>query len=133
MNEADVVAGGALANATGREPHPLLLEPGDRRGQVVHPEADVVQRRVVDLGPLVRLDRLQQIHLHLAGYGAGYRDVLVHVLRLAEKGSSELETEGVHPEAAERLLGLPTHCDRLHAENRKGAIGHREPPAWVYG
>src|SRR5690606_19639767 len=64
MDEADVVAGRALADATRREADPGGGERLDRGRKVVHPEADVVERRLIDPGFSVRIERLHQVDLH---------------------------------------------------------------------
>src|SRR5690349_10153423 len=65
MDEGHVEARGALADAAGREAYALLLEPGDGRVQVVDPEADVVEGRVVDGRLLLGVDGLHQVNLDL--------------------------------------------------------------------
>ena len=50
MDETHIVARRAAANATRGESHALLGEPGHRCVEVVDPQPDVVERRLVDLG-----------------------------------------------------------------------------------
>ena len=45
MDEGDVVAGGAASDAAGGEAHALALQVPHRHGQLVDPEANVVERR----------------------------------------------------------------------------------------
>jgi hypothetical protein len=63
VDEADVVAGRALADAAGREAHAVRVIHSTAFGQVVDPQADVVQRRGVHGGLLVGVERLHQVDL----------------------------------------------------------------------
>jgi hypothetical protein len=124
MDEADVVAGRALADPAGREAHALRLEPRHGRGEVVDPEPDVVQRGVVDLRLAVRIDRLHQVDLDPVRARARHRDVLVDVLALAAELALEREAEQLDPEPAQReLVGPPTAiCCNPSTRNGRAAI-----------
>ena len=124
MDEADVVTRGALADPARREAHALALEPRDRRGEVVHPEPDVVQRGVVHLRLAVRVDRLHQVDLDPVRARAGHRDVLVHVLALAAELALERESQEIDPEPAQRELVGPAHGDLLQPEHPERSRRH---------
>src|SRR5213078_4098643 len=124
VDEADVVAGGAAPDAAGCEPHVLLGEPGDGGGEVVDPEADVVERRLVDLGLAVGVDRLHEVDLDAAEGD----DVLVDVLALAAERAGDGGAEQIDPEPAQRGLARPADGDLLHAEHAERP-GHRRGSA----
>ena len=124
MDEADVVAGRALANSTRGEAHALGGEPIDRRLQIVDPEPDVIERRIVHLGALLGIDRLHEVDLDLERSRAGRGDVLVDVFRFAAKVSGHGEPERVDPEPAQRALVEPADGDLLHTQNRKWSMAH---------
>src|SRR3569623_1810152 len=113
MDEADVVTRGALADAARREAHALLAQPLHRGREIVDPQADVVEARLVDLRALRHVDRFHQIDLD-----AGDReDVLVDVLALAAELALLLDAEQVDPQMAQRRLRRRTDRDLLQAED----------------
>ena len=61
----------------------------------------MVQRRVVDLGAPLGIDRLHQVDLDRERPRTGDGDVLVHVLLLASVVALRVESEEVDPEAAQ--------------------------------
>ena len=117
MDEADVVARGALPDAAGRETNALLGQPGNGLLEVVHPEAHVIERRFVNLGALLRVDRLHQVDFDLEGALARYGDVLVDVLGFAAIATRRSEAQCVDPKAPQRLLVQASNGDLLQAEN----------------
>src|SRR5580698_9298288 len=56
MDEAHVESPGPLADTAGREAHALRAQPLDCGREVVHPEADVVERGIVHGGTLAGVD-----------------------------------------------------------------------------
>ena len=124
MQEADVVTGGSLADASRREADALGGEPGDGGGEVVDPKAHVVQRGLVDAWPRGGVDGLHQIDLDGVRAVADLDDVLVDVLALAAKGAGLFEAEEVDPKAGMGTLVESTEGDLLHAEHAEGAFTH---------
>src|SRR6476646_1246778 len=100
MDEADVVARGALAAAARRELDAMCGQPLDRSGEVIDPQADVVEARLVDARLGVRIDRLHEIDLD----AGDLEDVLVDVLALAAKRALEWHAEQIDPQVAQRRL-----------------------------
>jgi len=96
MNEANVVTGGAFANAARREPHALLGQPCDRRGEIIDPQAEMVEARLVNLRRLVGVDRFHQIDLD----ARERQDVLVDILALAAKRAARRHAEQIDPQRA---------------------------------
>ena len=124
MDETHVVPGGALADATGREPNALLGEPVDTSGEVVDPDTDVVERRHVHLRRPLGVERLHQVDLDGVGTVAEAQDVLVDVLRLADVVAHLLHSEQTGPQTGERPLVETTDGDLLEPEHAKWTIGH---------
>src|SRR4051812_15640482 len=79
MQEAHVVSGGTLADATGSEAHALLAEPAVCSRQIVHPQSEMIQCRFVNFGTLVRVERLHQIQFDEGGATPELQDRLSHV------------------------------------------------------
>jgi hypothetical protein len=100
MNKADVMARGALANAAGREADTVGTQPFHRFRQVVNPQTHVVQRRCMNRGLLVRIERLHQIDLDLEGAFSHHADVFIDVLALAHEVAGEVEAQLVDPKCA---------------------------------
>src|SRR5687768_15520450 len=113
MNEADVVTSGAFADAARRELHALPFEPRHRGGEIVDPQADVVETRLVHLRLLLGIDRLHQIDLD----ATDLEDVLVDVLALAAKRAGLRDAEQIDPQMAERVLARTADRDLLDAEH----------------
>ncbi len=124
MDEADVESRGALADAARREAHALRGEPFDRGVQIVDPHAHVVERGLVHLRALRRVDRLHEVDLDRERPRPRHRDVLVDVLALASELPAQREAEQVDPQPAQRLLVEPTDGDLLEAENPERSRGH---------
>ena len=103
VDEGDVVAGGTATDTAGGEAHALAyrvrvrglrswlglglgfwsgevtLQVLNRRGQLVNPEADVVERGHVDPRGALRVERLHQVELDSPRPAAQPQDVLVRV------------------------------------------------------
>lgn len=130
MDEGDVVSRSTLANATGGETHTLLSEVLDASGQVINPETNVVQRRVVDLGALVGIVGLHDIDFHGHGSLSATQNVLLHVLlrRLLVSEPHQaylervegIETEDVAPEVLEGSLAGSTNSNLLNTQHSVG-------------
>lgn len=80
VHEGDVVARSTLANATGSEADTLLSEGLHASGKVIHPQTNVVERRVVHLGALVGIVGLHDIDLDGHGSLTAAEHVFLHVL-----------------------------------------------------
>src|SRR5262245_23298049 len=100
MYEADVESGCPLSDAPRRESHPALPQPAYGGREVVHPQADVVQGRLVYARAASRVDRHHEVHLHARGAVTDGGDVLVDVLALAAEVAVDLEAEEVDPQDA---------------------------------
>ncbi len=83
MDETDVVARSTLADPARGEADTLLAQPGHRRGEVVDPESDVVQRRRIDPWPPVGVEGLHQVEFYGLRVRAEPKDVLNHVFGFA--------------------------------------------------
>src|SRR5262245_48267164 len=116
----------SLSNASRREAHAALAQPGDGGGEIIHPQADVVERRLVHARARLRIDGLHEIDLDIAAA----QDVFVDVLALAAEGADLLEAQQIDPELGERALVGAADGDLLHAEHPEGAHGLRssDPP-----
>src|SRR5690606_10078956 len=78
-----------------------------------------VERRLIDPGLLVRIERLHQVDLHAERTCARHRDVLVHVLPLAAEIAHDGQTEQIDPQPPQRRLVGGAHGDLLHPEHSK--------------
>src|SRR6185369_8691299 len=92
-------------------------EPGDGGGEIVDPQADVVERRLVDPGLALRIDRLHQVDLDTGDR----EDVLVDILALAAKRTGHWHAEQIDPEPAQRGLARPADRDLLQAQHAERA------------
>jgi hypothetical protein len=124
-----IVARGAATNAPRREADAATLEPFHRGGEVVDPQADVIERRLVDPGALLGIDGLHQVHLDSQRAPARHRDVLVHVLGLAAEAALLVEAEQIEPQPSQRRLVAGTHRNLLQPQHAERSIGHCIPPA----
>ena len=123
MQKRDVVAGSALADATGGKAHALGGEPFHGLGQVVNPQANVVQRRGVHGGLFLDVQRLHDVHLHLEGALAHGQDVFIDVFAFALEGACLLQAQHVHPQGLHALLVGAANGDLLDAQDFEGALG----------
>ena len=90
----------------------------------------MVERRVVDLRPLLGIERLHQVHLDLERAHARLADVLVDVLFLALVRVSIGQAHDVDPELLELVLVEATDGDLLDTEDvERTRIGHGGSPA----
>jgi hypothetical protein len=83
----------------------------------------VVQRRLVHLRGLRRVDRLHQVDLDPERPLARHRDVLVHVLPLAPELADPLEAEQLDPEPPEPRLVCRPDRNLLNPEDPEGTRG----------
>ena len=127
--EADIETGGSFADSAWGEAHPVGLEPLDRGVEVVDPQAYVVQRRVVDLGPLLGIDRLHQVDLDLERPRTCDGDIFIDVLFLALKIAAQREAEGIDPQLAQAQLVETSDGDLLDTEDLEGTLAHE----WLLG
>jgi len=130
VDEADVVAGGALADAARGEAHAVRAQPFDGLRQVVDPQPHVVQRRLVHRGLLRRIDRLHQVDLDAVDAAAEREDVLVDVLALAPVVAGARHAERIHPEPRELRLVEAADRDLLQAEDAEGSLTHLFYAPW---
>ena len=109
------MASRAFADAAGCEPYTLRTEPCDRGDEIIDPQPDVVEARLVNLGRLRGIDRLHQIDLD----AGELEDVLVDVLAIAAKRVGDRDAEQIDPQVAQRGLARRADRDLLHAEDSK--------------
>jgi hypothetical protein len=124
MDEADVEAGGALADAAWGKAHPLGRQPFHGLRQVVYPQANVVERRGVHGRLLVRIERLHQVDFDLERSAAHGANVLVDIFPLADEVARHGQPQLVHPQRLQPLLGGPADGDLLNAENSERSGAH---------
>jgi hypothetical protein len=122
VQKANVIARSPLADAARRKAHALGREPLHGRGQVVDPQADVVERRGVHGGLLVDVERLHDVHLDLEGALPHGQDVLVNVLALALEGAGLLQAQHVHPQLFHAPLSVPPMATCWMPSTLKGRI-----------
>jgi electron transport complex protein RnfB len=115
MQEADVEAGRALPDAARCEAHALPRQPLDGGRQIVDPQADVIERRRVDGGLGIGVERLHEIDLDLEWTPADDADVLVDVFAFALEGARHLQTEHVDPQSPQSQLVEAADGDLLDA------------------
>ena len=123
MDEADVVARSAFANASRREAHALGFEPLVGRGQVVDPEADVVERGSADTGSCVRVKGLHQVDFHGMDTITQGQDVFPNVLARGLVLAGLGDAERVDPQRSQRVEAVPADGDLLETEDAKRASG----------
>ncbi len=124
MDETDAMARGAGTDSAWRESHASAVQPLDGRVDVVDPQPDVIERRNVDPGFLLRIDRLHQIDFDRKGPGSHRYDVFVDVFRFASEIAGELEAERIDPEPAKGVLVGCAHRDLLNTEYLERTICH---------
>ena len=122
VNEADVVTGGAFANATGSEAKALFRQPRDRCAQVVDPQADVVQRRNVNTRALLFVERLHEIDLDGVVTLADREDVFVDVLALALEAPGLLNPKQLGPQMGQARLVGAADRDLLDSKDLKRSL-----------
>src|SRR5690606_26543582 len=91
VHEGDVEAGRTASDSPRGEAHAVRTEPVHRLGQVVHPQADVIERRRVYRRLLLRIQWLHQIHFDLEWPAADRADVLVDVLALGNEVAGDFQ------------------------------------------
>src|SRR5690606_28546257 len=97
MNETHVVSRRSTANAPRCKAHPSCSEPSKRRLKVVHPEPDVIERRLMNPGFTLSIYRLHQVDFHLERPGADAQDLFIDVFRSAPIFAFSREPQQVHP------------------------------------
>src|SRR6185369_14070621 len=117
MNEADIKAGSTFSDASRRESHALRRQPFNGLGQVVDPQAHMVERRLMHGGLLVGIERLHQVDLDLERAATQAADVLVHILAFALVRARDLQAEHVDPELLQPALVRAADGDLLDAEH----------------
>lgn len=135
VDEAYVVPGGATTDPSGGEPNALLAEPGHGGGQIVDPQANVVERGLVHAGARVGVEWLHQIDFDRAAPFAELEDLFVDVLGFAAVGTDAAQPEQVDPELASGGSIEAADGDLLQAEDPKRTRGslhtasvlHRQP------
>jgi serine protease Do len=128
VDETDVEAGGAFADAARSKPHTFALEPLHGRGEIVDPQPDVIERRVLDLRLLLGVERLHQVDLDLERAGAHRRDVFVDVLALALEVARDREPERVDPQRSQSLLVESSDRYLLDSQNLERTCAHGASP-----
>ena len=122
VHEADVEAAGALADAARREAHAFGREPLDALREVVDPEADVVELRLVHLRLLFRVDRLHDVDFHSGRALAHAENVLIDVFALALEGLDGLKAHDAAPEVGKLALVEAADGDLLNSENFEWSV-----------
>ena len=102
-------------SASGITSMEIVAEDGAR--EIVHPEANVIERGLGHARALRRIDRLHQVDLDGERSGADAQDVFVDVLARRAVASDALEAQQVHPEPREVRLVARAECDLLHSED----------------
>ena len=127
--EHDVVAGGTGTNTARSEPHTALRQPLDRSLEVIDPQSEMVESRIVDPGTRRRVEGLHEIDLDCVRSRTEAKDVLLHILRLARVVAHLLDTEGVDPQTTERSEVEAADGDLLQTEDTERTIAaHRSHP-----
>jgi hypothetical protein len=131
VHEADVKPRRTLSDATGCKANPLHGQPFDSLGQVVNPQADMVQRRGVNRRFFLDVERLHQIDLDLEGAVADGADVFINVLALADEITGDLQPQHVNPQRAKPVFAGRADGDLLNTQNlerpRHAALTFRRP------
>ena len=121
MQEGDVIAGSTFSDTPRSEAHTLRRQPFHGGWQVIDPETDMVERRLVHCGLFRWIERLHQIDFHLEWTAAHRGDVFVHVFTLADEVAGYSKAEHLDPEFPEALLGRAAYGDLLNTEHLEGA------------
>ena len=111
------------ADAAGRKAHALGGKPLYGLGQIVNPQANVVERRGVNGGFFVDVQRLHDVHFHLHRALAHGEDVFIHVFALRLESAGLLQAQHVHPELFHALFVGATNGNLLDAQDLEGACG----------
>jgi hypothetical protein len=98
MDEADVVARRAATDPAWGETNAVRREPFDGTGEIVDPKTDVVERRLGDVRPCLRIDRLHEVDLHGERSQAGPERVFFDVFARNSMARRPFEAEEIHPE-----------------------------------
>ena len=122
VQKADVITRRPFADPPGRKAHAVGSEPFHGAGQVINPQANVVQRGGVHSGFLVHVQRLHDVHLHLHGPFAHGQNVFINVFTLTLEGAGLLQPQHVHPQGFHALLVGAANGDLLDAQNFEGAL-----------
>ena len=131
MQEGDVETRRAAPDAAGRKAHAIGAEPLYGLGQIVHPQADVVERGGVHRRLLLGVERLHQVNFNLERAAAERADVLVDVLPFGDEIAGDFEAQHVDPQGLESFLARAADGDLLNAEDLEGALGHGQCSCWV--
>ena len=118
------MAGGALANAAGREADAVCRQPLDGKRQVVDPKTDMIERCGMHGGLLFRVERLHQVDFDAIRPGADRGDVLIDVFAFRNEIAGDCEAELVHPQRAQAMLGQRANGDLLDSEHAKRTSAH---------
>src|SRR5574343_1938177 len=117
VQEGDVKARRTLADAARSEANAIGRQPFDSLGQVVDPQADVIERRSMNRRLLFRIERLHQVDLDLERATTHGADILVDILALGNEGAADFQAENVDQQGAQLGLGGAADGDLLNAEN----------------
>src|SRR6218665_1155169 len=117
VQKGNVMACRALADAARGKAHAPGAEPLHGPGQVVDPQADVVQRRAVHGGFFADVQRLHQVDLDLMRIAAHGQDVFIDVFTLALETAPGGQAQHVDPQGFHALLVGAADGDLLYAQN----------------
>ena len=113
MNEANIVARRSRSNPPRRKANALAPEPLHGGGEVVDPQAHVVEGRFVNLRTLIGIEGLHQIHLDFQRSAASLANILIDVFAFARVATDVAEPQGVHPKPPQPGLVQASHGDLL--------------------
>ena len=115
VNEADVVASSAFADAAGSKTHAPRHKPAYGAWQIIDPQTNVIERRAVHRGLFRRVQRLHQIDFDFEYTRSHGADVFVDILALANELASDLQSEHIDPQPTKPRFVGSTDGDLLDA------------------
>jgi len=124
VDKADVMPGCTLADTTGGKTYTLFPKPFNSGWQIVHPQANVIQRRSLYAWFSIRINGLHQVNLNLPRPGTQAQDVLIDILGLAAVATQRLEPEHVHPQPAQTSFVQAAHSDLLDSQYFEWSLIH---------
>ncbi len=117
VNEANVVTRGPRADPTWREAYTFGAQPVDRCPQVVDPQPDVVERRLVDGGLACWIDGLHQVNLDASAFRSDVKYQFVDVFGVASVVARHTQPQSIHPQRCQRFALGGAEGDLLDTEH----------------
>lgn len=127
MNEAHVVPCRSAPNAAGGETDALGGQPRDGGREIVHPEADVVERRLVHARRSLRIDGFHEVDFDGAIALAELENVFADVFPRAFEGATDRHAEEIDPKVAKRFALQGPDRDLLQTQDAERTIGRCHP------